>query len=88
MCLAPEQLNRLVGRYSYPPDVILSVTVEDGHLFIRENDEPKQEFLAESLQDFYSATSTDEYTFKPPTGADQTLILHLDDKDLQFKRLP
>jgi CubicO group peptidase (beta-lactamase class C family) len=85
--LTSEQLNRLVGRYSYPPDVILSVTIENGHLFIQENDEPRQEFLAESSQDFYSTTSTDEYTFKPPSGTAQILILHLGDKDLEFKRL-
>lgn len=85
--LRPEQLNRLVGRYSYPPDIILSVTIENGHLFIQENDEPKQEFLAESPQDVYSRTSTDEYTFKPASGTAEILILHLDDKDLQFKRV-
>jgi CubicO group peptidase (beta-lactamase class C family) len=85
--LTSEQLNRLVGRYAYPPDVILTVTIENGHLFIRENDEPKQEFLAQSPQDFYSTTSTDEYTFKPVNGTAQILVLHLGDKDLEFKRL-
>jgi hypothetical protein len=86
--LAPEQLNRLVGRYSYPPDVMLSVIVENGRLFIQENDEPRQEFLAETPQDFYSTTSTDEYTFKPASGPAQSLVLHLDNKDLEFKRVP
>lgn len=85
--LNPDELNRLVGRYRYPPDVVLSVTVENGHLFIQENDEPRQEFLAESGQDFYSTTSTDEYTFKPASGAAKILVLHLGDKDLEFKRL-
>ena len=85
--LTPEQLNRLVGRYSYPPDVILSVTIGNGRLFVQENDEPRQEFLAESPQDFYSTTSTDEYTFKPASGTAQILILHLGDKDLELKRL-
>jgi CubicO group peptidase (beta-lactamase class C family) len=84
--LTSERLNRLVGRYSYPPDVILSVTIENGRLFIQENDEPRQEFLAESPQDFYSTTSTDEYTFKPASGTAQILILHLGDKDLELKR--
>jgi len=52
--LTPAQLNRLVGRYALSPDVVLSVTVENGRLFVQENDEPKQEYLAESPQDFYS----------------------------------
>jgi hypothetical protein len=85
--LNPEQLNRLVGRYSYPPDVMLSVAIENGHLIIQENDEPRQEFLAESPQDFYSTTSTDECTFQPASGTAQILILHLGDKDFELKRL-
>ena len=85
--LNSEQLNRLVGRYSYPPDVMLSVAIENGHLFIQENDEPRQEFLAESPQDFYSTTSTDECTFQPASGTAQILILHLGDKDFELKRL-
>ena len=85
--LNPDQLNRLVGRYHSTPDVVLSVTVENGHLFIQENDEPRQEFLAESGLDFYSTTSTDEYTFKPASGAAKVIVLHLGDKDLEFKRL-
>ena len=87
VALTPEQLSRLVGRYSHPPDVILSVTIENGRLFIQENDEPKQEFLAESTQDFYSTTSTDEYTFKPASGTAQILVLHLGDKDFELKRV-
>jgi hypothetical protein len=85
--LTYEQLNQLVGRYTYPPDAILSITVENGHLFVQENDEPKQKLLPESPRDFYSANSTDEYTFKPASGKAQVLILHLADKDLELRRL-
>jgi CubicO group peptidase (beta-lactamase class C family) len=86
--LTMAQLNRLVGRYALPPDVVLSVTVENGRLFIQENDEPKQEYLAESPQDFYSTTSSDECTFKPAEGgAAQVLVLHLEGKDVELKRL-
>jgi hypothetical protein len=77
-----------VGRYALPPDVVLSVTVENGHLFVQENDEPKQEYLAESPQDFYSTTSSDECTFTPADGgAAQVLVLHLGGKDVELKRL-
>ena len=41
-----------------------------------ENDKPRQEFLAESPQDFYSTNFTDEYTLKPAGGTAQILILH------------
>jgi CubicO group peptidase (beta-lactamase class C family) len=86
--LTPEQLQRVAGRYKFPPDVILTVTVDNGRLFIQENDEPKQQLLADSPQDFYSTNSSDEYTFKPATGTAQVLILHLGDKDLELQRIP
>ena len=87
--LAADQLNRLVGKYALAPDIILTVTVENGHLFIRENDEEKQEYLAESPNDFYSATSTDECSFMPETGPAQVLVLHLDNgQNPELKRVP
>jgi hypothetical protein len=86
--LAPAQLNRLVGRYSNSPDLVLSVTIENGRLFIHENDEAKQELLPENPLDFYSAASSDEYSFKPAgDGPAQVLVLHLGDKDLEIKRV-
>ena len=86
--LTLAQLSRLVGRYALPPDVVISVTLEDGRLFLQENDEPKQELLAESPQDFYSANSSDECSFKPADGGPaQVLVLHLEDKDVELKRV-
>jgi CubicO group peptidase (beta-lactamase class C family) len=89
VALSPAQLNRLAGRYALPPNVVLTVTADDGQLYIRENDEPRQQYLAESPQDFYSAASSDECTFKPDGDAPaQTLVLHIDGKDIELKRLP
>ena len=87
--LTTEQLNRVAGRYALNTDIVLTVTVENGHLYIRENDEEKQEYLAESPNDFYSATSTDECSFKPEFGRAQVLVLHLDDgRYPELKRVP
>ena len=87
--LAPEQLSRLVGRYALGKEAILSVTVENGRLYLQENDEPKQELLAESPQDFYSASSSDECTFQPAgPGPAQVLVLHLGGRNLELKRVP
>ena len=86
--LTPEQLNRLAGRYALSTDAILTVTADNGHLYVQENDEPKQELLPESPQDFYSANSSDECTFKlAENGPAETLVLHLEGKDLELKRL-
>jgi hypothetical protein len=76
-----------VGRYALQADALLSVTQENGHLFIQENDEPKKKLPAESAQDFYSRSPGDEYTFKPAEGAAQVLVLRLDRKNLEFKRV-
>lgn len=87
--LTPDQLSRVVGRYALTADIVLTVTVENGQLFIRENDEPKQEYLAESPNDFYSTTSTDECTFKPEAGPAQVLVLHLDNgQNPELRRVP
>lgn len=87
--LTAGQLNRLVGKYALTADIVLTVTVENGRLFIRENDEPKQEYLAENPNDFYSASSTDECSFKPETGPAQVLVLHLGNgQNPELKRVP
>lgn len=90
VALPPEDLERVVGRYALSADVVLSVTVEDGRLFVQENDEPKQEYRAESKQDFYSTSSSDECSFRlADNGPASALILHLDGgKDLELKRVP
>ena len=65
VALTPGQLGRLAGRYAISPDEVRAVTVENGHLVVQEGADGRQELLAESLDDFYSTTSTDECTFKP-----------------------
>jgi hypothetical protein len=85
--LTAAQLSRLVGRYALSPDVVLSVMVENRRLFVQENDEPKQEYLPESPQDFYSINSSDERSFKPADASPaQVLVLHLDGKEVELRR--
>jgi CubicO group peptidase (beta-lactamase class C family) len=87
--LTPDQLNRLAGKYALTADIVLTVTVENGSLFVREKDEEKQEYFAEGPNDFYSATSTDECSFKPEIGPAQVLVLHLDNgQNPELKRMP
>jgi len=86
--LTPAQLEKFVGRYGLSPQVVLTVAAGKDRLFIQENDEPKQEYLAESDSDFYSTASSDEVTFAPADGnTAQVMILHLDGKDIALKRL-
>jgi CubicO group peptidase (beta-lactamase class C family) len=87
--LTADQLNRLAGKYALTADIVLTVTAENGRLFVSENNEEKQEYLAESPNDFYSTASTDECTFQPETGPAQVLVLHLDNgQNPELKRVP
>jgi CubicO group peptidase (beta-lactamase class C family) len=87
--LSAAQLQKFVGKYRVSAQVVLTVTLQNGRLFVQENDEPKQELLAQGPQDFYSAASMDEFTFAPADGsAAQQMVLHADGKDFVLKRLP
>ena len=86
--LSQDQLDKLAGKYTLSADLVMTVTAENGRLFVQENDEPKQEYLAESTKDFYSTSSTDECSFRiGPDGSAQALILHLEDKDVELKQV-
>ena len=57
-------LDRYVGRYQLPPNIVLTVRREGDHLSMQENDEPKQDLLPESQTDFFSTASDDGVTFQ------------------------
>ncbi len=86
--LTSAQLKQFEGKYALPPQVVLTVTEENGHLFVQENDEPKQELIPQGQRDFYSASSSDECSFIPADGPPyKAMVLHLDGKDIQLERL-
>ena len=67
---------------------MLAVTLDSGHLYVQENDEPKRELLAESPLDFYSVNSSDECSFRLSNdGVAQSLVLHLGGKNVELKRV-
>jgi CubicO group peptidase (beta-lactamase class C family) len=82
-------LDKYVGRYGEPPNLILTIRREGDHLSIQENDEPKQELLPESEKDFYSTASDDTLTFAmDDQGRVTQLVLHLGEgKDFPAKRI-
>lgn len=82
-------LDKYVGRYGEPPNLILTIRREGNHLSIQENDEPKQELLPESDKDFYSSASDDTMTFEMDgQGKVKQLVLHLGEgKDFLAKRI-
>jgi len=81
-------LDRYVGRYQLPENIVLTVRREGDHLSVQENDEPKQDLLPESQTDFFSTTSDDGMTFQTDSqGRATAMILHADGKDIPVKRL-
>jgi CubicO group peptidase (beta-lactamase class C family) len=84
----PKILDRYVGRYGDPPNLVLKVTREGDHLSIQENDEPKQELSAESETTFFSKNSSDSLTFEfDNQGRVIRMVLHVDGKDIPVKRI-
>ncbi len=84
----PWILDRYVGRYGEPPNLILTVRREGDHLSLQENDETKQEIFAETEKRFFSKVSDDEITFEVDAGGrGLRMILHIGGKDFPIKRL-
>ncbi len=82
-------LDKYVGRYGEPPNLIMKIRREGDHLTIQENDEPAQELGAESETRFFSKSSSDSLTFElDEQGRVLRMVFHLDDgRDLPFKRI-
>ncbi len=86
--LTSAQLKQFEGKYALPPQVVLTVTEENGHLFVQQNDEPRQELIPDGQHDFYSASPSDECSFIPADGPPyKAMVLHVDGKDIQLERL-
>jgi hypothetical protein len=83
-----KELDRYVGRYAIPPNIILTVRREGDHLSVQENDEPKQDLMPESETDFFSTASDDVMTFESDSQGKVTAItLHAEGKDISIKRI-
>jgi CubicO group peptidase (beta-lactamase class C family) len=81
-------LDRYVGRYGDPPNLILTIRRERDHLSVQENDEPKQELFPESEKDFFSKVADDVFSFEvDDQGRAITMTLHTGGKDLALKRI-
>jgi CubicO group peptidase (beta-lactamase class C family) len=82
-------LDRYVGRYGDPPDLILTIRREGDHLSVQENSvEPKLELVAESERKFFSKVIDDACTFElDAQGRVTTMVLRVAGRDLPLKRI-
>jgi hypothetical protein len=81
-------LDRCVGRYGDPPNLILTIRREGDHLSVQENDEPKQELFPEGERQVFSKVAEDVYTFEVDSQGRTTMMtLHTGGKDIPLKRI-
>jgi CubicO group peptidase (beta-lactamase class C family) len=88
VAVAGQLLDKYVGRYGEPPNLILTVRREGDHLSVQENDEPKQDLYPETEQAFFSKMADDEITFELDTQGHVTrMVLHTGGKDIPIRRI-
>jgi CubicO group peptidase (beta-lactamase class C family) len=87
-----EVLDRYVGRYPIPPNIVLVIRREGDHLSVQEsvqgNDEAKQDLLPETETQFFSTAADDVYRFETDReGHPTAVVLHTDGKDITIERM-
>lgn len=86
--VGPEVLEKYVGRYGEPPNLILTIRREGDHLSIQENEEPKQELFPESPTDFFSKVADDVLTFEMDSqGHVAGIVLRTGGREIPIKRI-
>jgi hypothetical protein len=81
-------LQKYLGRYGNPPNLILVIRQEGDHLSVQENDEPKQELFPESEKDFFSKLADDVYTFEMDSqGRVVRMVLHTGGENIPLNRI-
>ena len=61
--VAVKTLEKYVGKYQLTPQLVLSVTLEDGKLLAQVSTQPKLELFAESETGFFFKTVSAQVTF-------------------------
>ncbi len=85
--LTADQLNRLAGKYALTADIVLTVTVESRrHLHPR-----RMTSRSRSISPKARTTSTQPFpamsAASSPDGPAQVLVLHLEGRDVELKRM-
>jgi tetratricopeptide (TPR) repeat protein len=85
----PKVLERYAGEYELGPGSVLTVTVEDGNLFIQATGQGKNQFdpLSENKFELLAARVVVEFIMGD-TGNATSLILHQGGRDMPAKRRP
>jgi CubicO group peptidase (beta-lactamase class C family) len=88
IALDAKRLDRLVGRYAHPPNLILTVTRLDGHLVLQENNEAPEELFPETELRFFSKTADDIVTFDVDgQGRVTRMVIHTGGRSIPVNRV-
>ncbi len=81
-------LSGYVGRYQLTSDMVVAVTVEDGHVMAQATNQPKIELFAESAKDFFTKIGGIRIAFQPDAkGRATELILRQGGATLHAPRI-
>jgi len=78
----PKVLERYTGRYELAPNIILTVTRDDAHLYAQLTGQPRFEIFPASETEFFYKVVDAQITF-----SDQRLVLHQNGADQPAKRI-
>ena len=88
VALAPEVLNRYVGRYELAPNFIITVTNENNRLMAQATSQPKLELFAESETEFFYRAVDAQITFeRDAQGRVTGMVLHQNGRHVPGRRL-
>ena len=89
IALAPEVLDRLVGRYQMAPQFFVTVTRDGDHLFAQLTGQAAYEIFAERPTDFFWKIVDAQLSFTlGPDGRATGLVLHQNGRDSPGARTP
>ena len=87
--VAPELLQRYAGRYAIVPEFVLTVSCENGRLYVQATGQPKFEIFAKSETEFFWKVVDAQLTFQmDDKGAVASATLRQNGRDMPAKRLP
>jgi hypothetical protein len=86
--VAADVLKPYAGRYAITPQFALTVTVEDGKLFVQATNQSKLPVFAKSKTEFFYRVVDAQISFvKDKEGKVDELVLHQNGADMKAKRV-
>ena len=84
----PKIFDAYVGKYQLNPNATITVTLENGHLFVQAPAAPRFEIFAETPRDFFLKVVDGQFTFEVDgQGRGTAVIMHQNGRDQRAARI-